>query len=103
MRNYQVYAQVKTLNAQLKRLSATIVAHTTGKLPIQIKPNPDLPWRLRFDRSVSGRPDSGCNSAQCSSVHTRNELDRGGHFASLEVPDLFTEELRRCFRTMRTG
>ncbi len=32
-----------------------------------------------------------------------NELDRGGHFASLEVPDLFTEELRRCFRAMRTG
>jgi epoxide hydrolase len=30
-----------------------------------------------------------------------NELDRGGHFASLEVPDLFTEELRRCFRTVR--
>jgi pimeloyl-ACP methyl ester carboxylesterase len=30
-----------------------------------------------------------------------NELDRGGHFASLEVPDLFTEELRRCFRILR--
>jgi hypothetical protein len=30
-----------------------------------------------------------------------NELDRGGHFASLEVPDLFTEELRCCFRTLR--
>jgi pimeloyl-ACP methyl ester carboxylesterase len=30
-----------------------------------------------------------------------NELDRGGHFASLEVPGLFTEELRRCFRAMR--
>jgi pimeloyl-ACP methyl ester carboxylesterase len=32
-----------------------------------------------------------------------NELDRGGHFASLEVPDLFTEELRGCFRTLRAG
>jgi pimeloyl-ACP methyl ester carboxylesterase len=32
-----------------------------------------------------------------------NELDRGGHFASLEVPDLFTEELRRCFRSLRGG
>jgi hypothetical protein len=31
-----------------------------------------------------------------------NELDRGGHFASLEVPDLFTEELRRCFRTLHS-
>jgi pimeloyl-ACP methyl ester carboxylesterase len=32
-----------------------------------------------------------------------HELDRGGHFASLEVPELFTEELRRCFRTLRSA
>jgi epoxide hydrolase len=32
-----------------------------------------------------------------------NELDRGGHFASLEVPDLFTEEVRRCFRSLRAA
>jgi epoxide hydrolase len=31
------------------------------------------------------------------------ELDRGGHFASLEVPALFTEELRRCFRSFRNA
>jgi pimeloyl-ACP methyl ester carboxylesterase len=30
-----------------------------------------------------------------------HELERGGHFASLEVPELFTEELRRCFRSLR--
>jgi epoxide hydrolase len=30
-----------------------------------------------------------------------HELDRGGHFASLEVPQLFTEELRRCFSSFR--
>jgi pimeloyl-ACP methyl ester carboxylesterase len=29
------------------------------------------------------------------------EVDRGGHFAALEVPELFTEELRRCFRLIR--
>jgi pimeloyl-ACP methyl ester carboxylesterase len=28
-----------------------------------------------------------------------HELDRGGHFAQLEVPDLFVGELRRCFRS----
>jgi pimeloyl-ACP methyl ester carboxylesterase len=32
-----------------------------------------------------------------------NELDRGGHFASLEVPDLFTDELRRCFHSFRNA
>jgi pimeloyl-ACP methyl ester carboxylesterase len=30
-----------------------------------------------------------------------HELDRGGHFAQFEVPQLFTEELRRCFRKFR--
>jgi pimeloyl-ACP methyl ester carboxylesterase len=32
-----------------------------------------------------------------------HELDRGGHFASLEVPELFTGELQRCFRPFRQG
>jgi len=30
-----------------------------------------------------------------------NELDRGGHFAALEEPALFMEELRACFRSLR--
>ena len=30
-----------------------------------------------------------------------NELDSGGHFASLEEPEVFTEELRKCFRKVR--
>jgi pimeloyl-ACP methyl ester carboxylesterase len=30
-----------------------------------------------------------------------HELDQGGHFASLEKPDLFVEELRTCFRKVR--
>ena len=30
-----------------------------------------------------------------------NELDRGGHFAAFEQPELFVDELRRCFGTLR--
>ena len=30
-----------------------------------------------------------------------NEPDRGGHFAALEQPDLFVEEVRNCFRSLR--
>lgn len=30
-----------------------------------------------------------------------NELDRGGHFAALEQPELFLEELRACFKSLR--
>ncbi|MCZ4344169.1 epoxide hydrolase, partial [Sphingomonadaceae bacterium G21617-S1] len=30
-----------------------------------------------------------------------NELDRGGHFAAFEQPELFVDELRTCFRSLR--
>ena len=30
-----------------------------------------------------------------------NELDRGGHFAAFERPEVFVDELRACFRHMR--
>ena len=30
-----------------------------------------------------------------------NELDKGGHFAALEQPDLFVSEIRACFKTIR--
>ena len=30
-----------------------------------------------------------------------NEVDRGGHFAAFEQPELFVEELRRFFRLVR--
>ena len=32
-----------------------------------------------------------------------NELDRGGHFAAMEQPELFVDELRKCFRSLRVG
>jgi pimeloyl-ACP methyl ester carboxylesterase len=30
-----------------------------------------------------------------------NELDRGGHFAAFEQPDLFVDEVRSFFRRVR--
>ncbi len=30
-----------------------------------------------------------------------NELEKGGHFAAFEQPDLFVEEVRTCFRPLR--
>jgi pimeloyl-ACP methyl ester carboxylesterase len=32
-----------------------------------------------------------------------NELDKGGHFAAFEQPQLFCEEIRTCFRTVRNA
>jgi pimeloyl-ACP methyl ester carboxylesterase len=30
-----------------------------------------------------------------------NVLEKGGHFAAFEQPELFIEEIRTCFRTLR--
>ena len=30
-----------------------------------------------------------------------NQLDKGGHFAAFEVPDVFVDEVRGCFRNVR--
>ncbi len=32
-----------------------------------------------------------------------NELDKGGHFAAFEQPELFVQEMRACFRAMSTA
>jgi pimeloyl-ACP methyl ester carboxylesterase len=31
-----------------------------------------------------------------------NVVDRGGHFAAWEQPELFSDELRKAFRSLRT-
>jgi pimeloyl-ACP methyl ester carboxylesterase len=36
-----------------------------------------------------------------SNIVHYNELDRGGHFAALEQPGLFVEEIQRAFRSLR--
>jgi pimeloyl-ACP methyl ester carboxylesterase len=30
-----------------------------------------------------------------------NEVDKGGHFAAWEQPELFTDEIRAAFRSLR--
>jgi len=32
-----------------------------------------------------------------------NDLDKGGHFVAFEQPELFTQELRQCFRSLRSA
>jgi hypothetical protein len=36
-------------------------------------------------------------------AHLLNEVDEGNHFAALQEPELFTQELRAAFRPLRTN
>lgn len=47
------------------------------------------------------RPSRRWAERHMSNIIHWNELDRGGHFAAWEQPDLYVSEIRDCFRTVR--
>ena len=53
-----------------------------------------------FPREIFPAPRSWAKGFYSNLIYW-NELDRGGHFAAFEQPELFTDELRACFRTLR--
>ncbi|HXB95324.1 MAG TPA: epoxide hydrolase N-terminal domain-containing protein [Puia sp.] len=65
------------------------VKHIT--IPVAVSAFPDEIYQV---------PRSWAEKAFPHLIHY-NKLDRGGHFAAWEQPQLFTEELRGSFRTLR--
>ena len=55
-----------------------------------------------FAREVS-QPPREWVERRYSNVIYWNELPKGGHFAAFELPALFVEEVRRCFRLIRAA
>lgn len=53
-----------------------------------------------FPEDVYRAPESWARRAYRNLVHFR-EVDKGGHFAAWEEPELFSAELREAFRTLR--
>ena len=47
------------------------------------------------------RPSRRWAEKRYSNIIYWNELDRGGHFAAFEQPELFVGEVRNCFRSLR--
>jgi epoxide hydrolase len=61
----------------------------------------DLPVGVSiFPDEIVPAPRSWADRVFPNLIHW-GELDRGGHFAAFEEPDLFVAELRACFRSMR--
>jgi pimeloyl-ACP methyl ester carboxylesterase len=55
-----------------------------------------------FPKEIVATPRSWAEQRYTNIVYW-NELDRGGHFAAFEQPELFVGELRACFREMRSA
>lgn len=53
-----------------------------------------------FPREIM-RPSRRWCERRFSDIRHFEELDRGGHFAALEQPELFVDQVRRAFREMR--
>lgn len=65
-------------------------------------------YRLPGHQAGGGRPGSDAQRTPRSWVEKAypnviyfNEVDKGGHFAAWEEPELFSEELRAAFRPLR--
>jgi len=61
------------------------------KIPVAISVFPDELYQA---------PTSWTERAYPNLIHF-NTLDKGGHFAAWEQPQLFCEEVRACFRSLR--
>ena len=61
------------------------------KIPVAVSAFPDDLYQL---------PRSWAERAYPKLMHY-NKLDKGGHFAAFEQPELLTEELRVGFRSLR--
>jgi pimeloyl-ACP methyl ester carboxylesterase len=53
-----------------------------------------------FPQEIVATPRSWAEKRYTNIVYW-NELDKGGHFAAFEQPELFVNELRECFRVMK--
>ena len=53
-----------------------------------------------FPRELYQAPRSWTERAYPNLIYF-NEVDRGGHFAAWQEPQLFSEELRAAFRSLR--
>ena len=53
-----------------------------------------------FPDEIYTAPRSWAEKAYPKLIHY-NKLDKGGHFAAWEQPELFTAEMRAAFRSLR--
>lgn len=77
--------------------SARLYWHSFGEFNVE---NVTLPYGASTFPQEIFKPSRRWAEKFYKTIVYWNELDRGGHFAAFEVPDLFVEEVRACFELM---
>ena len=62
----------------------------------------DVPFAATIFPKELSRPPRSWAERVYTDLRYWNEVERGGHFAAFEVPELFVDEVRAAFRTMRS-
>ena len=76
---------------------ATVKALSTGQKPAKL----ELPVAFTvFPNEIFQAPRKWAEKVYPNLTYF-NEVDRGGHFAAWEEPELFTDEMRAAFRSLR--
>ncbi len=68
---------------------------------LQPLPPPTIPFGFTTFPGEIWRTPRSWVDASYPNVSYFNEVDKGGHFAAWEEPELFSSELRKAFRTLR--
>jgi pimeloyl-ACP methyl ester carboxylesterase len=64
--------------------------------------NVSIPFAMSvFPNELYQAPRTWAERAYPNNLIYFNELDRGGHFAAWEQPQLFADEMRAAFRSLR--
>jgi pimeloyl-ACP methyl ester carboxylesterase len=78
-------------------------AQATAKSAGQAPPPLNLPFGFTtFPGEIFKTPRSWVEAAYPNVIYF-NEVDKGGHFAAWEEPELFPTEIRAAFRSLRNG
>ena len=69
-------------------------------IPSRVRPPAGLPSTTA--REIFQAPRSWAEKVYPNLVYF-NQVDKGGHFAAWEQPQIFSEEMRAAFRPLRRG
>lgn len=84
-------AQIYWENRNINLISAGMMKSDQITIPVAV---------TTFPQDVYASPESWARRAYKNLIYF-NEVDRGGHFAAWEQPQLFTNELRAAFKSLR--
>ncbi|WP_082577866.1 epoxide hydrolase family protein [Flavobacterium sp. Root186] len=84
-------AQIYWANRNMSIISAGLMKSENITIPVAV---------TTFPQDVYASPESWARRAYKNLIYF-NEVDRGGHFAAWEQPQLFVQEVRGAFRSLR--